>query len=87
MTRIAAFDSLRGALLLVMALNHVPSDLRVLTDQPLGFFSAAEGFVFVSGLLAGNRALGNAILIGAMFATARYSVTTTEVTSPISTES
>jgi hypothetical protein len=36
-----------------MALNHVPSDLHVLTDRSLGIFSAAEGFVFLAGLLAG----------------------------------
>lgn len=47
------FDSLRGLLLVAMALNHVPSDLHWLTDRPLGLFSAAEGFVFLSGLLAG----------------------------------
>lgn len=47
------FDSLRGLLLILMALNHVPSDWHGLTDRSLGLFSAAEGFVFLSGLLAG----------------------------------
>ena len=46
-------DTLRGLLLVCMALNHVPSDLHGLTDRPLGIFSAAEAFVFLSGLLAG----------------------------------
>ena len=36
-----------------MAINHVPSDWHGLTDRSLGLFSAAEGFVFLSGLLAG----------------------------------
>jgi hypothetical protein len=36
-----------------MTVNHLPTGLRVLTDQSLGIFSAAEGFVFLSGLLAG----------------------------------
>ncbi len=36
-----------------MTVNHLPTELRVLTDQPLGVFSSAEGFVFVSGLMAG----------------------------------
>jgi hypothetical protein len=34
--RLPALDSLRGGLLVMMAINHVPSDLHVLTDQPLG---------------------------------------------------
>ncbi len=37
-----------------MAINHVPSDWYLVTDQPLGYVSAAEGFVFLSGLLAGK---------------------------------
>jgi hypothetical protein len=47
------FDSLRGLMLVCMMVNHLPSALRILTDQSLGLFSAAEGFVFLSGLLAG----------------------------------
>ncbi|MDE3084103.1 MAG: OpgC domain-containing protein, partial [Verrucomicrobiota bacterium] len=47
------FDSLRGLMLLSMAINHLPSQLRSITDQSLGVFSSAEGFVFLSGLLAG----------------------------------
>ena len=47
------FDALRGLMLLSMTSNHLPTDLRVLTDQGLGIVSSAEGFVFLSGLLAG----------------------------------
>ncbi|HWZ94286.1 MAG TPA: OpgC domain-containing protein [Opitutaceae bacterium] len=47
------FDSLRGLLLVSMAINHLPSDLRVVTDQGVGIVSSAEGFVFLSGVLAG----------------------------------
>jgi hypothetical protein len=47
------FDSLRGLMLVCITVNHLPSLLRPLTDQSLGVFSAAEGFVFLSGLLAG----------------------------------
>jgi hypothetical protein len=36
-----------------MAINHLPSDLRVITDQGAGIVSSAEGFVFLSGVLAG----------------------------------
>ena len=36
-----------------MTINHLPTELRAVTDQSLGVFSSAEGFVFLSGLLAG----------------------------------
>lgn len=48
------FDTVRGGLLVVMALNHIDSDFRVLLDQPLGFVTSAEGFVFLSGVVAGR---------------------------------
>jgi hypothetical protein len=53
MKRLVELDVLRGFLLLMMVVNHAPSPLRRITDQPIGFFSTAEGFVFVSAFLAG----------------------------------
>src|SRR6202795_1475315 len=53
MKRLMEFDMLRGVLLLMMSVDHSPSSLRRFTDQPLGFFSTAECFVFVSAFLAG----------------------------------
>jgi hypothetical protein len=53
MKRLIEFDVLRGVLLLMMIVNHSPSSLRRLTDQPLGFFTTAECFVFISAFLAG----------------------------------
>src|SRR5271167_535570 len=53
MKRFIEFDVLRGVLLLMMSVDHSPSALRRFTDQPLGFFSTAECFVFVSAFLAG----------------------------------
>jgi len=47
------FDSVRGLMLVFMTVNHLPSSWRVLTDQSVGICTAAEGFVFLSGLLAG----------------------------------
>ncbi len=47
------FDSLRGLMLVSMAVNHLPSELRAVTDQGVGIVSSAEGFVFISGILAG----------------------------------
>src|ERR1700722_11478614 len=53
MKRFIEYDVLRGGLLLMMIVDHSPSALRRFTDQPLGFFSTAECFVFVSAFLAG----------------------------------
>jgi hypothetical protein len=53
MKRFIEFDVLRGFLLLMMVVDHSPSSLRRFTDQPLGFFTTAECFVFVSAFLAG----------------------------------
>jgi hypothetical protein len=53
MKRLIIFDILRGILLLMMIVDHSPSQLRLFTDQPIGFFTTAEGFVFVSAFLAG----------------------------------
>ena len=53
MKRLIIFDVLRGMFLLMMVVDHSPSRLKVFTDQPIGFFTTAEGFVFVSAFLAG----------------------------------
>ena len=53
MKRLIEIDILRGFLLLMMVVNHSASALRIFTDQPIGFFSTAEAFVFVSAFLAG----------------------------------
>jgi hypothetical protein len=53
MKRLTELDVLRGILLLMMVVNHSPSSLRRFTDQPIGFFTTAEAFVFVSAFLAG----------------------------------
>jgi hypothetical protein len=36
-----------------MTINHMPTEIRRFTDQSLGLFAAAEGFVFLSGLMVG----------------------------------
>ncbi|MGA8657205.1 MAG: OpgC domain-containing protein [Chthoniobacterales bacterium] len=53
MKRLTELDALRGILLLMMVVNHSPSSLRRFTDQPIGFFTTAEAFVFVSAFLEG----------------------------------
>ncbi len=51
--RLQSVDTIRGLLLVIMAVNHITSPLHAVTDHPLGFMSAAEGFVFMAGLMAG----------------------------------
>ena len=40
-TRDIRFDALRGLLVVLMAINHIESPLRVVTDQALGFVGSA----------------------------------------------
>jgi len=54
MTRRNELDAMRGILLLIMAFTHLPTGLNPYADQPLGFVSAAEGFVFLSAFLVGS---------------------------------
>lgn len=53
MNRRTELDALRGLLLALMTLTHLPSRYSVYSSQAFGFVSAAEGFVFLSGLVAG----------------------------------
>jgi len=54
MTRRSELDSMRGILLMLMAMTHLPMGLTRFANQPLGFVSAAEGFVFLSAFLVGS---------------------------------
>ncbi|WP_342375245.1 OpgC domain-containing protein [Myxococcus stipitatus] len=47
-------DALRGLLLVLMTLTHLPTRLNAYSSQPFGFVSAAEGFVFLSAFLVGG---------------------------------
>jgi hypothetical protein len=44
-------DALRGLFLVWMTLTHMPTRFSDLLNQPFGFVSSAEGFVFMSALL------------------------------------
>ena len=73
LSRLIQIDALRGILLIMMTMDHLllwPFNFwptfYAHAYGPLGFFSAAEGFFFISGLLAGlllatkpNVILGN----------------------------
>ena len=47
-------DALRGLFLVWMTLAHLPTRFSDFVNQPLGFVSSAEGFVFISALLVGR---------------------------------
>lgn len=52
MKRWKEIDALRGLMLVLMTITHVPTRFSNDLGQPLGFVSAAEGFVFLSGFMA-----------------------------------
>jgi hypothetical protein len=47
-------DALRGLFLVWMTLTHLPTRMSDVVNQPFGFISSAEGFVFLSALLVGR---------------------------------
>lgn len=53
MTRLAGLDALRGLMLVLMTLTHIPTSIGGVFGQPFGYVSAAEGFVLLSGFMAG----------------------------------
>jgi hypothetical protein len=52
--RLQELDALRGLMLMLMTLAHLPTQAQVVTNQQLGFVSEAEGFVFLSAFLTGR---------------------------------
>jgi hypothetical protein len=53
MERDVRLDALRGLVLVWMTLNHLGGPLHAYSFETLGFVSSAEGFVFISGIVAG----------------------------------
>ncbi|WP_420467429.1 OpgC domain-containing protein [Panacagrimonas sp.] len=58
-------DALRGLLLVLMTVTHMPTAFSAWMGQPFGYVSAAEGFVMLSAFLAGQvylrRGLGQGV--------------------------
>lgn len=52
--RLPELDALRGLFLVWMTLTHLPTRSSDFVNQPIGFISSAEGFVFMSALLVGR---------------------------------
>jgi hypothetical protein len=55
-------DALRGLFLVWMTLTHLPTRFSDLVNQPFGFVSSAEGFVFLSALLVARLYIHQAVL-------------------------
>jgi hypothetical protein len=49
--RVPELDALRGLFLVWMTLTHLPTRFSDFVNQPIGFVSSAEGFVFLSAIL------------------------------------
>ena len=54
MGRRLEIDAVRGLMLVWMVLTHLPTFLPPYTNQPFGFVSASEGFIFLSALFTGR---------------------------------
>jgi hypothetical protein len=54
-------DALRGLFLVWMTLTHLPTHFSDLVNQPFGFVSSAEGFVFLSALLVARLYIHQAV--------------------------
>src|ERR1700757_2129560 len=52
--RLPELDALRGLFLVWMTLTHLPTRFSEFVNQPIGFVTSAEGFVFLSALLVGR---------------------------------
>jgi hypothetical protein len=62
-------DALRGVFLVWMTLTHLPTHLSDLVNEPFGFVSSAEGFVFLSALLVARLHIRQAAVAGAALRT------------------
>jgi hypothetical protein len=54
MNRLWELDALRGLMLVLMTLTHLPTRFSDPAGQPFGWVSAAEGFVFLSAFMVGR---------------------------------
>jgi len=54
MKRRVELDAARGVMLVWMTLVHLPTILSTWFNQPIGYISASEGFIFLSALLTGR---------------------------------
>ncbi|WP_151637727.1 OpgC domain-containing protein [Noviherbaspirillum aerium] len=57
-------DMLRGLMLILMFVTHLPTRFSSMLSQPFGFVSAAEGFVMLSAFMAGMIYTGKGLRDG-----------------------
>jgi hypothetical protein len=62
-------DALRGIFLVWMTLTHLPTHFSDLVNEPFGFVSSAEGFVFLSALLVARLHIRQAAVAAAALRT------------------
>jgi hypothetical protein len=62
LARMPELDALRGLFLVWMTLTHLPTRFSELVNQPFGFVSSAEGFVFLSALLVARLYIRQAMV-------------------------
>jgi hypothetical protein len=62
-------DALRGLFLVWMTLTHLPTHFSDLLNQPIGFLSSAEGFVFLSALVVSHLYIRQAMEEGSALRT------------------
>ena len=54
MRRLHELDAIRGLMLVWITFTHLPTVLSAYFNQPFGFVSASEGFIFLSALFTGR---------------------------------
>lgn len=54
MKRELDLDAVRGFMLVWMALTHLPTAITPWVNQPFGYFTSSEGFIFLSALFTGR---------------------------------
>jgi hypothetical protein len=54
MKREIEIDAARGLMLVWMTLTHLPTAITPWVNQPFGYFSASDGFIFLSALFTGR---------------------------------
>lgn len=64
MNRLWDLDMLRGLMLILMFVTHLPTRFSSMLSQPFGFVSAAEGFVMLSAFMAGMVYAGKGLRDG-----------------------
>ncbi len=73
MQRRLEIDAARGVMLVWMTLTHLPTIVSVYVNQPFGFVSGAEGFIFLSALFTGRTFFllaereGNRVMVSQMW--------------------